>query len=367
MKLDKQQLLKERKEGQASLVSPPSVILNQVELSEEVEEGKIDVKVICSTSWYRHYNGDVFSDKVYDSSITRKGKNIPHILDHIQQSTAHVGDVKNVYVQNFPTSFLGFTSDVQETPCLVMETTIREDYNEDVYKFYKNKKINQHSIGYTYVNGDYGKLALNSQLPEDKEQYAVWQEYFPKLINKDEAIARRYFWLVDNIDVVENSCVLFGANPLTPTLAKKEEPVPQPQSRKLNMKTIEELYEELALKEGEITNLKAGQSAKLLKAREEEKGRTLSILEAGKVLAIPSEACLKAIEQNLSSDQAVLMFETIKSLSQQANPTPTSKPTSTLSKETIGSETLSVSDAITQGLLKLRGQDDADPFKKGDK
>ena len=99
-----------------------------------------------------------------------------------------------------------------------MDTLVRADYNDKVYAFYKAQKINQHSIGLRYVDI---QLALNSQVEDDQEEYAVWQKYYPSIINKEVVDKKGYFWAVTEADILENSCVLFGANSLTPTRSEE--------------------------------------------------------------------------------------------------------------------------------------------------
>ena len=176
------------------------------------EEGVVNVKVVGNTAWWCDSQMDVLTDTCYDKSIKEKGTLIPHIADHVHTSTTHVGDVKAVYTQKLSLKSLGLEL-AGSTTAFVMETAVREDYNENTYKFYKNGKINQHSIGLQYISIG---MCINDKdyLPE----YELWKKYYDKVINKDVIDERGYFWIVPEIKIMENSCVLFGANILTPTL-----------------------------------------------------------------------------------------------------------------------------------------------------
>lgn len=175
-------------------------------------KGSVDVKVVANAAWWCDSHMDVLTDKCYDKSIKEKGALIPHIADHIHRSTSHVGDVKAVYTQPVPLKQLGYNA-AGTTTALIFESTIREDYDEKVYKFYRNGKIKQHSIGLIYISIG---LCLNDKdyLPE----YELWNKYYDKVINKELVDERGYFWIVPEIKIMENSCVLFGASELTPTL-----------------------------------------------------------------------------------------------------------------------------------------------------
>lgn len=180
---------------------------------DDIEEtGIVKVKVVCNTAWWCDSQYDVLTDTCYDKSIADKGILIPHIADHIHTSTSHVGDVKAVYTQKVSLKDLGLTMD-GNTTCAIMETNVREDYNDLTYKFYKNGKINQHSIGLIYVSIG---MCINDKdyLPE----FEMWNKYYDKVINKDLIDEEGFFWVVPEIKWVENSCVLLGCNELTPTL-----------------------------------------------------------------------------------------------------------------------------------------------------
>lgn len=176
------------------------------------EDGSLNVKVVCNASWWCDDQYDVLTDKAYDKSIADRGILIPHIADHIHTSTNHVGDVQAVYTQKIALKALGVDLP-GSTTCAIMETNVLEDYNELTYKFYKNGKINQHSIGLLYVSIG---MCINDKdyLPE----YEMWQKYYDKVINKDVVDESGFFWIVPEIKWLENSCVWLGCNPLTPTL-----------------------------------------------------------------------------------------------------------------------------------------------------
>jgi hypothetical protein len=173
----------------------------------------IGVKVVANAAWWCDGHMDVLTDKSYNKSIKEKGIGIPHINDHNWESTAHVGDVKGVYTQDVPLKDLGIKKNPGTTTCLIFETMIRKDYNEEVFKFYRNGKINQHSIGMQYLSIE---LAIND--PDYEKEIDFWNKYIDKVINRDYVEEKGYFWLVPEIKIFENSCVLFGANELTPTL-----------------------------------------------------------------------------------------------------------------------------------------------------
>jgi len=270
----------------------------------------VEVTVVCNTAWFCDSQMDVLTSTAYDSSVATKGSNIPHIADHRQSSTAHVGDVLAVYTQELPLTSLGLNQE-GTTTALLMDSRVRKDYNEDVYKFYKNGKINQHSIGLRYTDI---KLAMNSGVEDDKKEKAVWDEYFPKIINKDLVEAKGYFWAVKDVNVMENSCVLFGANSLTPTLSIKSNsgevlpPDVNVKQPKEEMKMSDATAEKLVALQSEVDALKESRTLDIAKAVQAERTRCEKILSSASTFNIKNETAAKAITKGWSLDMVADMF-----------------------------------------------------------
>jgi hypothetical protein len=206
-----------------AIITPTKTVASKALQVEEVAgRNTVDVKVVANTAWFCDSQMDVLTDKAYEKTVKEKGTLIPHIADHIHKSTSHVADVKAVYTQLISLKDLGLDM-AGSTTALIFESTVREDYNADTFKFYKNGKINQHSIGLLYVSIG---LCINDKdyLPE----YEMWNKYYPQVINKEVVDERGYFWIVPEIKLLENSCVLFGANSLTPTLDVKTDTSSEP-------------------------------------------------------------------------------------------------------------------------------------------
>ena len=206
-----------------------------LQMVKEVEDdGELLVTVVANTSFWCDSQDDVLTDTCWDKSVSEKGTSIPHIADHCHKSTSHVGDVKSIYSKKVSLKDLGLNQNGSGT-CLIFETLIKEDYNEDVYKFYKNGKINQHSIGLQYVTIG---LCINDK--SHVAEFDLWNKYYSKVINKEKVDECGYFWIVPEIKLLENSCVLFGSNELTPTLdvSIESEPVVATLSQSVDVKQI---------------------------------------------------------------------------------------------------------------------------------
>lgn len=297
------------------------------------ETDTLDVTIVCNTAWVCDSQMDVITDKAYTESINTRGTTIPHIADHKQSSTSHVGDVTKVYTKVLALKDLGLDQ-AGTTTALLMDSTVRKDYNEDVFKFYANGKINQHSIGMSYSEL---KLAINSAHESDKVEKAIWDANYPKVINKDVVDKRGYFYLIAKVDVRENSCVLFGSNPLTPTLSVKTEQVtqvtevfPTNQPSKGTTMTLEEALGEIVSLTKDLTKAKSDITLAVVTARVEEKERGLNILKAQKTFGSDiklQEAAIAFIEKDANIETVIMSFEVIKGALQSASHVDTTETT----------------------------------------
>lgn len=187
-----------------------------------VERDSITVKVVANTSLYCDSQMDVLlRDNAVKSIRERKGM-IPHLHDHKHEIGAQVGDVKNIYYMDYSLVDLGLAK-TGSAQALVFETEIKKSYNPQVFNLYATGKIKQHSIGLQYV-----KIGLAINDPESVAEYELWNKYASSVINQDLINEKGFFWVVPEIKLLENSAVLFGSNPITPTLEVKNDTNDEP-------------------------------------------------------------------------------------------------------------------------------------------
>ncbi len=332
LRSNKEELLREKKVSLAYDTSIKVARLQQTETEIDLlTKDTLDVTVVCSTAWICNSHMDVLTDKAFDKSISVRGNTIPHIHDHEHECTAHVGDTKKVYTSKMSVRDLGYDSD-EKTTVLLMDSTVRKDYNEEVFKFYASGKINQHSIGFTYQDI---KFAVNSDYEQDSTEKAIWDKYYPKIINKEAVDKRGYFWLIDEVDILENSCVLFGSNSLTPTLSianlntasekilslgnKEETVITQPIGN--TMTPLEEAQGKIISLTEELAIAKAAIPVAEAAARLQEKQRTVGILKAqatfGNEEAL-KKAALDFVDKGTDIETATSMLEILKGHIQSA-------------------------------------------------
>lgn len=173
----------------------------------------LPVKVVANAANYCDSQMDVLLPDCWAKTI-KDGKGRIHLHDHEYELEAQVGDVTDIYSEDISLDDLGLKNKPGTTQCLIYESDVQKSYNEFIFNQYKAGKINQHSIGLLYIKIE---LAIND--PEFEKEIDFWNKYAPQVINQDCINEKGYFWVVSEIKLLENSCVLFGANELTPTLS----------------------------------------------------------------------------------------------------------------------------------------------------
>jgi hypothetical protein len=200
------------------VTAPPSYYQLKGEKAEKTVIGNIPddatsifVKVVANAFLWCDITKDVLIPGCAKKTLSDNQGLLPHIHDHIFEIEAEVGDVRRVYTQNVSLVDLGLNK-LGSTEVLIWETDIQKEYNPKIFKRYKEGKIKQHSIGLRYIKIE---LAINDSDYQKEQDF--WNKWAPQVINQ-EAIEDGYFWVVEEIALIENSCVLRGANILTPTL-----------------------------------------------------------------------------------------------------------------------------------------------------
>lgn len=201
-----------------------SEVIDQVDDEQETGSGDgamdasgdvLRVKVVANTMNWCDSQMDVLINDCAKRTIKERKKMIPHLHDHIHSIEAKVGETVDIYLADMSLKDLGINMP-GTTQCIIQETDVMRSYNEKIFNQYKLGKINQHSIGLQYIKIE---LAINDT--EYEKEMDFWNKYYPVVLNKDVVDEKGYFWVVSEIKLLENSCVLFGSNELTPTLEAK--------------------------------------------------------------------------------------------------------------------------------------------------
>jgi hypothetical protein len=208
----KKSIIKECDVWELPIIGEKAGNTNQQDLTNK-DLNELHVKVVANTANWIDSQNDMLLPDCWKKSITERKELIPHLHDHLRQIDAKVGEVTDIYGEYLTYQDLGIKG-IGQTQALIFETDIKKEYNEMVFNQYKTGKIKQHSISLQYLNLI---MAINDE--NQTKEFANWNTYFPLAINQDKAIERGYFFIVKECKIIENSCVLFGANEITPTIS----------------------------------------------------------------------------------------------------------------------------------------------------
>jgi hypothetical protein len=172
----------------------------------------VPVKVVGNAMWWCDSQFDVLTTNCAKKTIQQRKSLIVHLKDHKYELEAQIGDVTDVYLEDISLRKLGLQKS-GSTQCIIIESNVQREYNEKIFNKYKSGKVNQHSIGLNYVQIE---LAINDE--EYEKEMDFWNKYYKDIINKEFVDEYGFFWVVNEIKLLEVSAVLFGANELTPTL-----------------------------------------------------------------------------------------------------------------------------------------------------
>lgn len=193
------------------------------EKSTQEESLKDTLKVIAviNTTNILDSHGDVHLKGIWNKTV-RENKNMLHLNQHRQNFEDIITDDVKASVKKYTWKELGYNVE-GDTEALVFTSNISKDRHPYMFEQYKKGRVKQHSVGMRYVKLE---LAINSDKEYYEEEKQVWDKYINEIINKEEAEKQGYFWAVTEAKALEGSAVVFGSNPITPTLEVKEKNEP---------------------------------------------------------------------------------------------------------------------------------------------
>ena len=194
---------------------------NKEDVNSQIQSPEsLNVKVVINTTNFLDSHGDVHVSGIWNKSI-KDNVTFLHLQEHEREFDKVITDSANGYVQSITWKKLGLPYE-GKTDALIFESTIDKKRNEFMLNQYANGWVKNHSVGMRYVQLD---MAVNSEADFDKEEKALWDEYYPIIANKEVADERGYFWVVKEAKIIEGSAVVMGSNSATPTLENKNEPL----------------------------------------------------------------------------------------------------------------------------------------------
>lgn len=193
---------------------------NPEKSAEKAEAPKLeDANVILITAVsnacnYYDSHGDVSINGSWNRTAKNQNRGL-HLQEHKNQFDKLISDEVSFKVEVKPWKDLGFDYE-GSTECLVMYSKAEKETNPFMFEKYVKGKVKNHSAGLMYVTMD---LAVNNSADWAKDEKELWDKYYPGIVNKDDVDARGYFWAITEQKILENSAVLRGSNPATPTIS----------------------------------------------------------------------------------------------------------------------------------------------------
>lgn len=176
-------------------------------------DGILNVEVIGNVTNFMDSQYDVLLPKSYNKTLSdNRPERFKFLKDHDHSTDGVIGTVTGASVRKMNAQDFGYADDIK-MEALVFEAQIKEYYDKKLYEMYAADGVDQHSIGLKYV-----QIALAVNDEDMKEDYSLWKKHIKNIINRDEAEKAGFFFAITEIKLFENSAVLWGANPLTPTL-----------------------------------------------------------------------------------------------------------------------------------------------------
>ena len=174
----------------------------------------IKISAVSNACNYYDSHGDVSINGSWNRTAKNQ-KNGLHLQEHKNQFDKLISDEVTFSVEIKTWKELGYDYE-GSTECLVMHSKADKETNPFMFDKYVKGKVKNHSSGLMYVNM---VLAMNNSADWAKEEKEAWDKYYPGIVNKDDVDQRGYFWAVLEQKILENSAVLRGSNPATPTIS----------------------------------------------------------------------------------------------------------------------------------------------------
>lgn len=195
----------------------------KVTYSNDKEKGLLTRTILANTYWWLDSLSDVHIGSkgrnvaLFTESIKNRAAKIYPIDQHKFDLDGKIGQTLELFEAPISWRALG-VGKTGMTEGLFAVAEISKELNERRYNDYLNDRIDQHSVGMQYLDIE---LAVNDA-DEYPREYKVWQKHINEIGNRTKAEGQGYFFAVNEAKLFEYSCVIAGANELTPTMGAEK-------------------------------------------------------------------------------------------------------------------------------------------------
>lgn len=186
---------------------------DKAESTEQTAPSKLKLKLVINTCNILDSHGDVHISGIWNKTV-KENKNLLLLQEHKVSFSNIISDNVKAKIEVMNWSDLGLNAK-GSTEALVFNVVAEKERNPYMFEQYKKGFVKQHSVGMYYIKMF---LCYNSDQDWAKEEKENWDKYIDSVINKKDAESKGYFWAVTEAKAIEGSAVVFGSNPITPTL-----------------------------------------------------------------------------------------------------------------------------------------------------
>lgn len=176
----------------------------------------MQVKSVINTTLLMDSHDDMHINGIWRLSL-KENKGFYFLQEHRMKFDHIIADPTQVKAtaELMDWSKLGFRKFKGQTEALIFDSLVEKSRNEFMFEQIAKGFVKNHSVGMRYVQLF---LAINSDSMDHTEQKAVWDKFFPDLVNKKDAESQGFFWAVTEAKIIEGSAVVRGSNIATPLL-----------------------------------------------------------------------------------------------------------------------------------------------------
>ena len=194
---------------------------------EDITGNIIEVKALINSTNLIDSHLDLHTFKAWNKSVS--DNKTTYVLQEHQNKFTHVMSRKAANT-NEVMNFKDFGFEDMDFTANISTFQLKREDNPFMFDQYALGKVSNHSVGMLYVMGKI-ELAYYDEDSEKNMQY--FERMKAQAINPDVADEYGFFWVVSEAVKREGSAVVFGSNPITPTLSVKNyEPQKHSESNK---------------------------------------------------------------------------------------------------------------------------------------
>lgn len=186
---------------------------------EDEHEGVLKKTIIGSASMFVDMEQDVVLPSAFNKTIRENAKSVKFLKDHQLSIDGTIGRVTDVRMVPMDVRRWYPESNIATADALELNVEVVREWDPKAYDMYKSGDISSHSYGGFNV-----KVAIAANDPNYPEEYENWKKYTEKLINPWKAREKGYFWVIQEIKLIEVSAVPVGMNEVTPTIKGPHSP-----------------------------------------------------------------------------------------------------------------------------------------------